>query len=555
MHQPWDQVPTDLRYGPPVAKASRRSYQPDLVDKGFLDFLLADNAQLPAAAPPPQQQSPFDLAYGSNQIGAQAPSAVYDDGPFMSQQHTFQWVPTPGAPGISRASDSLPASDTAQTGPSEPLGESVGHKHKRMEEAANSGQANDDFGLGTSAAQLQHSGEHSGSDFEDNKKLTKAERTARMREKNKTAQKRWRDRQKAKLSDSEKKLLELSSKLEHLMLEKSAVENRNNILEKVLVMRDQELSKYKAEDCTARRQAEQHQTPFTMQDGYRSNAYLTFSVRDNTRITCEALKAMSTIELSKLYKDFVNKLAVFLLEARGNDHSPVQTQIDKLVNECSAMCASLAMSNPSAIRALHCSNFDGALMVQQGPSSSKWLSISRSLSLSPQQKKELLAGRHYYLTKLRDVLQQRKALLATLEGVHGVKTTQHALALDYVTLSRVMEKLQANIQEDHQLTCGFMYATWKRVMTLFQRGNVIVQSYPYMPDMLAVANAIAADDQAPSAETLLQQAGVPDSVVPAAQDAEVNKAPWLIPPKQEDNFLQTMNIPLMASMMPHTQPL
>ena len=58
----------------------------------------------------------------------------------------------------------------------------------------------------------------------------------------------------AKLSDSEKKLLELSSKLEHLMVEKSAVENRNNILEKVLVMRDQELSKYKAEDCTARRQ-------------------------------------------------------------------------------------------------------------------------------------------------------------------------------------------------------------------------------------------------------------------------------------------------------------
>lgn len=52
-----------------------------------------------------------------------------------------------------------------------------------------------------------------------------------------------------------------------------------------------------------------------------------------------------------------------------------------------------------------------------------------------------------------------------VQGVHGVKTTQHALALDYVTLSGVMEKLQANIQEDHQLTCGFMYATWKRVRT------------------------------------------------------------------------------------------
>ena len=49
------------------------------------------------------------------------------------------------------------------------------------------------------------------------------------------------------------------------------------------------------------------------------------------------------------------------------------------------------------------------------------------------------------------------------QGVHGVKTTQHALALDYVTLSGVMEKLQANIQEDHQLICNFMYSTWKRV--------------------------------------------------------------------------------------------
>ncbi len=201
MHQPWDQVPTDLRYGPPVAKASRRSYQPDLVDKGFLDFLLADNAQLPGPVPPQYttQQSPFDLAYGSNQVGAQAQSAGFDDGPFMSQQHTFQWVPTPGAPGVPGASASLPVSDTAQPNQSEPLGESVGHKHKRLEETANAGHADDDHGLGTSAAQLQQSGEHSGSDFEDNKKLTKAERTARMREKNKTAQKRWRDRQKVQL--------------------------------------------------------------------------------------------------------------------------------------------------------------------------------------------------------------------------------------------------------------------------------------------------------------------------------------------------------------------
>ena len=94
-----------------------------------------------------------------------------------------------------------------------------------------------------------------------------------------------------------------------------------------------------------------------------------------------------------------------------------------------------------------------------------------------------------------------------------------------------------------------------QVMTLFQRGNVIVQSYPYMPDMLAVANAIAADNHAAEAETLLQQGGIPDplDLAPVALDAETNKSSWLITPKQEEEFFQTMNIPLMASMMPEPQ--
>ena len=184
MHQNWDQ--------PPVNKVSRRApYPQDLVDKGFLDFLLADNVPLGQGLPQaPQQQSPFDLPYAGNTLGAQNQSLQYNDGPYMSQQHTFQWVPTPGA------GDPVSRSDIAATC-TEGL-ESVGHKHKRHEESNNlSGQSAEDYGVNHQSGGLQNSGDHSGSeDFEDNRKLTKAERTARMREKNKTAQKRWRDRQK-----------------------------------------------------------------------------------------------------------------------------------------------------------------------------------------------------------------------------------------------------------------------------------------------------------------------------------------------------------------------
>ena len=88
-----------------------------------------------------------------------------------------------------------------------------------------------------------------------------------------------------------------------------------------------------------------------------------------------------------------------------------------------------------------------------------------------------------------------------------------------------------------------------QVMTLFQRGNVIVQSYPYFPDMLAVANAIAADDHAAAAETLLQQGPCFDTLGAAVDNAEANKGSWLVTPKQEEDLLGAMNIPLMASMI------
>ena len=73
-------------------------------------------------------------------------------------------------------------------------------------------------------------------------------------------------------------------------------------------------------------------------------------------------------------------------------------------------------------------------------------------------------------------------------------------------------------------------------------------SYPYFPDMLAVANAIAADDHAAAAETLLQQAPF-ESLGGSTDSAEANNAPWLLAPKQEEDLMGPMNIPLMASMI------
>ena len=86
-----------------------------------------------------------------------------------------------------------------------------------------------------------------------------------------------------------------------------------------------------------------------MQDGYRSNAYLTISVRDKTRITCEALKAMSTTELSKLWKVSlsVQRLSLYQ-ELQAMYNRRIDNLFDKLFGAryCSGLDADLGSIKP-----------------------------------------------------------------------------------------------------------------------------------------------------------------------------------------------------------------
>lgn len=85
-----------------------------------------------------------------------------------------------------------------------------------------------------------------------------------------------------------------------------------------------------------------------------------------------------------------------------------------------------------------------------------------------------------------------------------------------------------------------------QVLTLFQRANVIVQSYPWFPDLVAVGNAIAADDHATAAEALLQRNPMTDPLSINLNDSDNGNNPsWLVAPKQEDDLLCTMSIPLL----------
>ena len=75
-------------------------------------------------------------------------------------------------------------------------------------------------------------------------------------------------------------------------------------------------------------------------------------------------------------QDYVNQLAVLLLEAKGDPRSSVQAQIDQMVTEASLMCGCLAMASPITIRGLHSINIEAATLTPRGPGLPRWQAIT-----------------------------------------------------------------------------------------------------------------------------------------------------------------------------------
>ena len=75
---------------------------------------------------------------------------------------------------------------------------------------------------------------------------------------------------------------------------------------------------------------------------------LMLTVRENEKIplTIEQIKSMPWTEYAKLWKDYVNHLAVCLVESNGNPESASSRRLETLVEEISLLSSCLATSNP-----------------------------------------------------------------------------------------------------------------------------------------------------------------------------------------------------------------
>lgn len=336
---------------------------------------------------------------------------------------------------------------------------------------------------------------------------TNGDRKSQLKEKNRKAQKRFRERQKSKLAESEEKVAAMTVQIEHLHSDRLRLENRNSVLEKVLEMKEIEDAKPAASSSGAPVFEVPEETGKEIIDKFRLQQGLLLTVRPEQPInlSIEQLRRLSWEEHSGVWRDYVNALAQCLVLANGDANSPAMERMTQLVRECLALSAGMAVANPRGTFAFHSLNMDAAAPsnAEEAPGPDYWARIVKELQLAPEVRQDLKLARRAYLTALSFIIKDRQELISSLEAAAPNGGNYSSTSHRFLKSLDAADKLHHNMQQQHSCLLQFTMTVALRLADKFQGAILIVQSFPWSPDVLSIVDVVAAEDGELSTEALL----------------------------------------------------
>ncbi|GLC67589.1 hypothetical protein PLESTF_000577500 [Pleodorina starrii] len=300
------------------------------------------------------------------------------------------------------------------------------------------------------------------------------------------AQKRFRARQKERMTCLEQEVAEKKATFEQLAQENLLLRARTNILEKVVSCRDEQLNLVQAfeERCRI--------GPGT-QSFFGSSNFNT--VADGDAAAQESFRMMKKEQVVPQYKAFLAEVSRDLLHCQYpccDPTSPIVQKVTACVDRMRSVLKHLVLLNAPLMRQLLLLNMETG---QPGtPTDGHWDGVVASLQLGAQQRADIMAVLDLYHGLLAKVYEERKLIRAGLgegPGTLDPAASSFVARNELASEMELMERLNANLAKEHSahtlLSCFFM----GKVLVPAQFAKVAVYSYPFFPDCLAVASAVA----------------------------------------------------------------
>ncbi|KAK9905590.1 hypothetical protein WJX75_002604 [Coccomyxa subellipsoidea] len=309
-----------------------------------------------------------------------------------------------------------------------------------------------------------------------------------VQKRNKEAQQRFRDRQKAKLKEAEDAAEELRVKLDGVMREKAALEAQLLEFTQTLAQRDELIAQLRTgrEAAGAAGECPVARFPCNVTLSVYPNQHILLTQADVIKLRREDLVA--------IWKEYVNALSNLLPSGHVQLSESAAQTVTVLTQEATQLMLCVADSSPAMFKNFAACKLDADSSNDYGEDSLQlWGAVTGFLQLTPKQRKELVALRVACLSTLSDVIDERNNIHAFLTAAMPAAVGARHTAAQYLKAHEGIEQLKMNLKKEHDLKVDWMTAVYCNVLEPVQVARAIVQSYPWAPDTMAVAAVVAAE--------------------------------------------------------------
>jgi len=312
-------------------------------------------------------------------------------------------------------------------------------------------------------------------------------RAQHLQDKNRRAQQRFRERQKAKVSELLEQVDKLNRDLEALQNEKTALANQGNVLEKVLAMKEEHIHTMDARI----KSLESEGATRDAQDG------LHVTDAEGAQVTIGHADMLH--KLRDVWTGYIHKLAGSLVEGGSDNPSEdLIASIDTVVTNACETSKAAILYDPVVARKWFLSSMEDPdpdnpdLELPQTP----WRSIVRSVALSAQQRKEICELRKMYCLRMQGLMDDISRLPAMDTSFNPGDIQGRSAAKSFLVNSHITDALKASVTEHSNLQVELESMLFKGILTRLQMARMMVQSYPLLPDGVGLVNFIYQQDPA-----------------------------------------------------------
>ncbi|EIE22562.1 hypothetical protein COCSUDRAFT_63710 [Coccomyxa subellipsoidea C-169] len=319
-------------------------------------------------------------------------------------------------------------------------------------------------------------------------------------EKNKRAQKRYRERKKALYEDQTKQIEQLTAQLQEVQMTKDRLETRCSLLEKVVSIRGDGGD---AAGSSAPQPLAMQPVPevVTATAALLGLIYPGHGMEASLRT--DHVERMTFQDYIKVFEDFTQRLMRLMLHTDGRQGCPFRAEIEKMIEARRWSVLKVLEHNPERMMRIAMEVRSQRMECAADPA--KQRSILDAMELTPEQKRRVVENRRRLLIGLEALTRRQNAAVEVLQKSMPLEYNDMSASMAFLRATLAAQDVTEGLKKNHGVVRDFMHELLGTVLTPWQEAKCTVEAWPGYPDALAISNMLAEDlgDETANARLLL----------------------------------------------------